>query len=186
MAGAVEALVEVHEDALGLALVHSHGHTDGVAGSLKGEGGVANLYVVKVDLPEVLRRCGVALGGVGECDIDVGIGKDGAVDPDMLAAEVDAMGTDLQTPHLTADAHVADEMGGVDLGLEQGEVVDHDLLLQQGHELHADDETAHVGNGVGLALDGVVGLHHLHTVQREVEGKGQTHIVYSDRHAGLL
>ena len=93
------------------------------------------------------------------------------------------MGTHLKRPHPAGDAHVAYEMGSVDLHLLQRELVDHDLAAQQRPQLHVGHHTAHVGHGVVDAGQRVVGLEHLHVFQRKVKGKSQTHIAHTDSHA---
>lgn len=69
----------------------------------------------------------------------------------MLLAEVDAVGFERQGTHLALDAAFGDEVCGVDLHVAEGELVDHDLLLQQRPELHVGDGAMDMCHGVGHA-----------------------------------
>ena len=104
----------------------------------------------------------------------------------VLFGEIDAVRPDLQLADLAADAHVTDEMGGVDLHVAQGELVDHDLFVKQRPELYVGHGARDERHGVGLAFDGVVGFKGAHVLEREVEGKGETHMSHTDLHARLL
>ena len=182
----VEALEQIHVDLPHTAFVHQQRHGDGIARCAKGKGGVVDSYVVEVDLPEVLRLCRVFLCRVSELHEEISVVEQRTVHAHVLLGEVDAVRLELQLADLAADAHVADEVGGVDLHVAQGELVDHDLLVEQRPELHVGHGTRDERHGVGLGFEGIVGLKGAHVFQREVEGKGEAHMAHADRHARLL
>ena len=98
--------------------------------------------------------------------IELGVGQDGMVDVDVLLGQVDAVGLQAEQAYLSLDAERVDEVGGVDLHLLEGQLVDHDLAMYEGPQLHVDHHRMDVGDGVGDALQRIVGLKHAHLMQR--------------------
>ncbi len=124
----IETLEQVE---IGLACFEiAHEGVDGerVARHVQGKGCVAGFEPADGDLPVVGAGSGVGRYGVAERDVDIGVVEQTVVDVDMLFAEVDAMGFERQGTHLALDAAFGNEVGGVDLHVAEGELVDHDLL----------------------------------------------------------
>ena len=80
--------------------------------------GSADAETVGVDHP-FQGLCGVYGGGVGEIDVELGVGEAGTVHQDGFLAEVDALRHEPQLLKLSFDSQVADEAVGIDLRLTE-------------------------------------------------------------------
>ena len=136
MSDGIETLEQVEVGLLCVEAAHEGVDGESVARHVQGKGGVAGFEPVDGDLPVVGAGRGVGGYGVAECNVDIGVVEEAVVDIDVLFAEVDAVGFDGECAHLALDAAFGDEVGGVDLHVAEGELVDHDLFFQQRPELH--------------------------------------------------
>ena len=78
------------------------------------------------------------------------------------------------------------EVGGIHVHTPEFQLVYLHLPAQQRHELHADHELPHIGNGVSHLRQRVVGFYHLEVFHSEVERKLQIHPAHGDLHSSLL
>ena len=91
---------------------------EGIVGKMQGDGCAADAETVGIDHPFQGLR-GVNGGGVGEIDVELGVGETGTIHQNGLLAEVDALRCEPQLLELSFDSQVADEAVGVDLRLSE-------------------------------------------------------------------
>ena len=166
MANGIEIFIKVEISLLGLRLSKIGGYGEGVARHVEREARLVQAELREGYLPIVRAGGGVFGNGVAQGHIELGVGQDGMVDVDVLLGQVDAVGLQAEQAYLSLDAERVHEVGGVDLHLLEGQLVDHDLAMYEGPQLHVDHHRMDVGNGVGDALQRFVGLKHAHLMQR--------------------
>lgn len=123
-------------------------------------------------------RNGVAQGNIEPATLDFG-----HVEPDGIAFEVDAMTNKVQPFEVALDAQIADEIDCIGLELLECQLVDFHLITQEWQQLHLGNELFHIGYGVFLLGNRVVGLEHFQSVELQVEWKRQVDALQGYLHA---
>ena len=95
-----------------------------------------------------LRGGGILGNGVVEGDIETGILQEGTVEFHGLLAEVDTVAADKKTSEAPLYPCGIDKAIGIQLGIKNLQLADHDFTSQQGEQADIYDQTFDVGNGI--------------------------------------
>ena len=118
-------------------------------------------------------------GGVTHIHGQVGILHTGTAKLHLQCRGIDTWRGEAEASNEALHTDIIDEIEGIDMCVVQSQLVQHDVAAKQRAQLHVDNSAADIGNGVLF-------LHDTHTVNLQVEGKAQIHMLHTDFQSRLL
>ena len=160
----------------------SDSHLQRVARHVHRDVGMVGMQPLEGYAPYVFALRGVFGDSVAKAHVNVGTRKTQRAERNIRIGKPYSTGTEAQAPHPTANTGGRNELCRIELGVQQLHALHVHPLIEERHELNASHKKAGIGNGVGHALERVVGLCGNEAIHTKVERETQAHTLHADAH----